>query len=195
MPGYIEKALQRFTHPTPERPQHSPHAWVAPDYGAKVQYYTVPDDSTLALDKHGIKWLQEVIGTFLYSARAVDNTMLVALGTLAAAQTKGTEKTMEAHSGIYGGWRHCHDCYRFHYRVWNSTTCIYLRNSMLISIIFVFFTNFNFIIIIPLTLKFGERGTPPSTKSMSILSKVRNRFHGRVTVESVFIKVSRFSLK
>jgi hypothetical protein len=26
-------------------------------------------------------------------------------------------------------------------------------------------------------------------------SKVRNRFHGRVTVESVFIKVSRFSLK
>jgi hypothetical protein len=28
--------------------------------------------------------------------RAVDNTMLVALGTLAAAQTQGTEKTMDA---------------------------------------------------------------------------------------------------
>jgi hypothetical protein len=95
MPDYIAKALQRFTHTRPKRPQHAPHAWVAPDFGAKVQY-TTPEDSTLALDKHGIKRLQEVIGTFLYSGRAVDNTMLVALGTLAAAQTKGTEKTMEA---------------------------------------------------------------------------------------------------
>ena len=38
----------------------------------------------------------KLIGTFLYYARAINNTMLVALGTLAAAQTKGTEKTMEA---------------------------------------------------------------------------------------------------
>ena len=95
MPGYIEKALQRFMHPTPTTPQHSPHTWVAPNYGAKVQY-TTPEDTTLALDKHGIKRLQEVIGTLLYSARAVDNTMLVALGTLAAAQTQGTDQTMDA---------------------------------------------------------------------------------------------------
>jgi hypothetical protein len=40
--------------------------------------------------------LQQIIGTFLFYGRAVDNTMLVALGTLAAAQTQGTEKTMEA---------------------------------------------------------------------------------------------------
>jgi hypothetical protein len=37
-----------------------------------------------------------VIGTLYYAARAVDNTMLVALSTLAAAQTKGTQRTMEA---------------------------------------------------------------------------------------------------
>jgi hypothetical protein len=94
----MEKAIQRFIHPTPQRPQHSPYAWVvAPsNYGAKVQY-TTPDDSTPALDKQGIKRLQqEVIGAFLFSARAVDNTMLIALGTLATAQTKGsTEKTMD----------------------------------------------------------------------------------------------------
>ncbi|MGL5935811.1 MAG: reverse transcriptase domain-containing protein, partial [Cetobacterium sp.] len=89
MPGYVEKALHRFTHPQPTRPQHSPHRWTPPDYGATIQY-NAPEDQTLPLDAKGIKRLQEVIGTFLFSARAVDNTMLVALGTLAAAQTKGT---------------------------------------------------------------------------------------------------------
>ena len=38
MPGYVEKALQRFTHPTPTKPQHAPHPWTPPDYGARVQY-------------------------------------------------------------------------------------------------------------------------------------------------------------
>jgi Reverse transcriptase (RNA-dependent DNA polymerase) len=95
MPGYVQKALLRFTHPHPARPQHSPHRWVAPHYGAKVQYAETEDNS-IRLDAKGIKRIQEVIGTFLYSARAVDNTMLVALSTLAAAQTKGTEKTMKA---------------------------------------------------------------------------------------------------
>jgi hypothetical protein len=37
-----------------------------------------------------------VISTFLYCARAIDNTMLVALGSLAAAQTKGTQATGHA---------------------------------------------------------------------------------------------------
>jgi hypothetical protein len=38
MPGYIEKALHRFTHPSPAKPQHAPHAWEIPQYGARVQY-------------------------------------------------------------------------------------------------------------------------------------------------------------
>jgi hypothetical protein len=95
MPGYVEKALQRFTHPSPSRPQHSPHAWTAPNYGASVQY-PAPDDTSLPLDSKGITRLQQIIGTFLFYARAVDNTMHVALGTLAAAQTQGTAQTMDA---------------------------------------------------------------------------------------------------
>jgi Reverse transcriptase (RNA-dependent DNA polymerase) len=95
MPGYVEKALQRFTHQAPAKPQHAPHQWTAPNYGAKVQYAD-PDDDSMPLDAKGITLLQQIIGTFLYYARAIDNTMLVALGTLAAAQTKGTEQTMEA---------------------------------------------------------------------------------------------------
>ena len=38
---------------------------------------------------------QEVLGTHLFYGRAVDNTTLTALGTLATAQTKGTEQTMD----------------------------------------------------------------------------------------------------
>jgi hypothetical protein len=43
--GYVEKALQQFSHPPPTRPQHSPHAWSRPDYGAKTQFDTPPDNS------------------------------------------------------------------------------------------------------------------------------------------------------
>jgi hypothetical protein len=94
MPGYVEKALHRFTHPTPIRPQHAPHPWIPPNYGATVQYAT-PDDISPLLDTTSTKRLQEVIGTFLFYGRAVDNTMLAALGTLATAQTCGTEQTMD----------------------------------------------------------------------------------------------------
>jgi hypothetical protein len=41
MPGYVERALSRFSHPSPTRPQDSPHPWNAPrSYGSHVQYAT-----------------------------------------------------------------------------------------------------------------------------------------------------------
>ena len=95
MDGYVAAALQRFEHPTPTKPQDSPHPWTAPNYGAKTQYAQTPD-ATPPLDKDGITRLQQIIGTLLFYGRAVDNTMLVALGTLASAQTTGTEATAKA---------------------------------------------------------------------------------------------------
>ena len=96
MMGYIIKALQRFGILTPPvKPQDSPYQWTRPDYGARVQLTEEPD-TTLPLDPEGIKRLQEIIGVLLFYARAIDSTMLVALGTLASAQTKGTEATMKA---------------------------------------------------------------------------------------------------
>jgi Reverse transcriptase (RNA-dependent DNA polymerase) len=92
---YVKKALQRFEHPTPRRPQHAPSAWTAPQYGATIQMAT-PLDNSPELDKKMTTRLQEIIGVFLYYARVVDNTMHVALGTLAAAQAHGTTATMEA---------------------------------------------------------------------------------------------------
>jgi hypothetical protein len=50
MPGYIVCALQRFTHSTPTHPQHAPHAWTAPSYGARQQF--VVPDVTPVLDLH-----------------------------------------------------------------------------------------------------------------------------------------------
>eukprot|EP00957_Ditylum_brightwellii_P082187 6249372-Ditylum_brightwellii.AAC.1 len=48
-------------------------------------------DTSDPLDKLGIKRIQAIIGTFLYYIRQVDLTMLVAIGTIAMAQSKGTE--------------------------------------------------------------------------------------------------------
>jgi hypothetical protein len=96
MPGYIEKALIKFQHEPSRRAQHAPHAWTAPTYGASTQL-TKSADTTPLLNASGLTWLQEIIGTLLYYARAIlDSTMLVALGTLASAQSKGTETTAQA---------------------------------------------------------------------------------------------------
>jgi hypothetical protein len=95
IPGYIERALQRFQHPTPSRPEHAPHAWQKPIYGAKTQYAPGPD-SAPAIDATDTKRLQEVLGTLLFYARAVDSTMLPTISTLASQQAHGTTATMEA---------------------------------------------------------------------------------------------------
>ena len=95
MPGYVARALMRFQHPEPTRPQDSPHAWQKPNYGAKTQYVT-PIDTTPFLDVKDTKRVQEVLGIFLYYARAVDATMLVAIGEIATQQAKGTQATMQA---------------------------------------------------------------------------------------------------
>jgi Reverse transcriptase (RNA-dependent DNA polymerase) len=93
MPGYLERALARFQHPDPKKPEYSPHAWNAPEYGAKTQYAKEADMSP-ALNLKETKRVQEVLGTLLYYARAVDPTLLTAIGTLASQQANGTQQTM-----------------------------------------------------------------------------------------------------
>ena len=92
MLDYIPKALTCFQHPTPRIPQHQPYPHVKPTYGAKAQY-TEDMDSSPPLDKQGKKYIQEVIGTLLYYAHCVDNTMLPALGSLATQQANPTQNT------------------------------------------------------------------------------------------------------
>ena len=77
-------------HPTPTTVQDAPHTWTPPESGACIQY-AEPEDMSQPLDKNGVTCLQQIIGTFLFYARAMDNTLLVA-----AVQTKGIAKTMDA---------------------------------------------------------------------------------------------------
>jgi hypothetical protein len=94
MTGYISKALQWFGHMHPRRLQNSPHAHVAPTYGAKAQYVE-PDEVSVPLDKEGQKYIQAVTGTLLYYSRAVNPTMLVALNAIATQQASPMQNTME----------------------------------------------------------------------------------------------------
>ena len=94
MPNSVCTYLESFQHPTPTRPQHSPHKWLAPTYGSKVQYS--PNASTTpALDKHGITRVQSIAGTFLYIARDVNPAMLVALNEIGAEQDSLTNDTIQ----------------------------------------------------------------------------------------------------
>jgi hypothetical protein len=94
MPSYVEKALKRFQHPPPIVPQDQPHQHVKRLYGAKVQQAN-PLDTSPPLNKAGKKFIQEVMGEFLYLAQAVNSTMLTALSSLASKQVTPTEKTMQ----------------------------------------------------------------------------------------------------
>ena len=77
MLDYVPAALIRFQHTAPKKPQHQPFPHVQPKYGETKQY--APDEDTSPpLDEKGKKYIQEVIGTFLYYAHTstwhIDNS-------------------------------------------------------------------------------------------------------------------------
>ena len=94
MPGYVTRALKRFLHPAPAQPELSPHPWERPNYGNKTQLTPVLDTSALLSSTDKLR-LQEVLGTLLYYARALDVTILTAISELATEMATGTVKTME----------------------------------------------------------------------------------------------------
>jgi hypothetical protein len=93
MPKYVERALACFDHPIPSMPQHQPHQHIIPTYGATVPY-TKPDYTSWQLLPAKKKFIQEVIGAFLYYGCAVDSNMLTVLSAIASTQAKPTEETM-----------------------------------------------------------------------------------------------------
>jgi hypothetical protein len=95
MPGYIERALQRFQHPAPSTPTFSPHAWKKPINGAKIQFADNANTSE-PLNAANINLIQQILGTLLFFACTINSTMLVAIGTLGSQQSNGTRATMIA---------------------------------------------------------------------------------------------------
>eukprot|EP00957_Ditylum_brightwellii_P151299 11520824-Ditylum_brightwellii.AAC.1 len=89
LPGYIEKALIRFNHMPPVKPEYSPHAWVKPSYNKGPQYVALPDSSP-KLSVEGKVRIQQILGTLLFYERAVDPTILVAINDLSLQQNNRT---------------------------------------------------------------------------------------------------------
>jgi hypothetical protein len=93
MPNYIQQALHNSQHNTPTRPQHAPYPWRAPTFGTKIQL-TPPPDNTPLVDKKQIMRTQQVLGTLLYWARAVNPTIIPVISALASEQATATETTV-----------------------------------------------------------------------------------------------------
>jgi hypothetical protein len=93
MPGYITRISNRFLHPAPKHPEISPHPWERPNYSNKTQLTAVLDTSP-AISSADKLHLQEVQGTLLYYARALDVTILTAITELSTEMATGTVETM-----------------------------------------------------------------------------------------------------
>jgi hypothetical protein len=95
MPDYVRKALLRFGVKRETRHTDAPLRYTPPSYGSGKQQYTSVDRSK-RLSKDEVTRLQEIIGVFLYYARAVDATMLTALSKFSSLQSRATKDLQRA---------------------------------------------------------------------------------------------------
>jgi hypothetical protein len=86
MPGYIRKKLQEYNHVLPGQLQACPYTPAPKKFGAQAQT-PLEVDSSPQLDTKGIKRVQQIVGSILYYARAVDIMVLMALSAIAVEQT------------------------------------------------------------------------------------------------------------
>ena len=93
MPGYVQSGIIRFGKDISDKPLDAPGIYAPPVYGQPVQMAPPVDDSPF-LDAAGVKYIQEVLGYFLYYARAVDATMLMTLNRLASQQAAPTQQVL-----------------------------------------------------------------------------------------------------
>eukprot|EP00956_Cyclotella_meneghiniana_P014140 scaffold21040_cov41-Cyclotella_meneghiniana.AAC.5 len=94
LPGYIEKVLLRFGHKKPDKPQHCPFQPNPKKFGKDAQD-PLPTDDSKKLDLKGIRRVQQIVGSLLFYARAIDNIILPALSTIASSQANATEQTLK----------------------------------------------------------------------------------------------------
>ena len=81
MPKYVHKQLLRYAHSPPRQKQYCPYEPNPIRYGKRYDEIEREEDSP-KIDDDGKKFVQPVVGSFLYYVRAVDLTILHALGEL-----------------------------------------------------------------------------------------------------------------
>lgn len=96
MPKYVTKALERFQVPTLPHRTESPLVYTPPVYGTHTQQLPTAEDTSPPLDAAGTTRIQQIVGVFLYYARAVDPTMLMAMNKFGTVQAKPTQAVKRA---------------------------------------------------------------------------------------------------
>jgi hypothetical protein len=94
MLGYIKAAIHKYQNPAPESPEHAPHTWNPPIYGAKTQFVDDKATSPTLSDKD-VNKLQQLAGALLYYATVVDPTLIMPINVLASEQSNATEVTAD----------------------------------------------------------------------------------------------------
>jgi hypothetical protein len=94
MPGYINAALHKYQHAAPTRPEHAPHTWNPPVYGAKTQYVEHETISP-ALSAKDVNKLQQLTGMLLCYAMIVVPTLIMPINVLASEQSRATADTAD----------------------------------------------------------------------------------------------------
>ena len=94
MPGYIEKKMQEYDHVVPTQFQRCQYSPEPKQFGSKAQT-SLPTNESPKLDAKDIKRIQQIVGSILYYARAVDMTVLAALSTITINQMKATQQMMD----------------------------------------------------------------------------------------------------
>jgi hypothetical protein len=97
MPKYVMKQLTRYAQPAPLKPQHCRFAPNPVTYGKDTQAPSPTDDSPL-LDNAVKKRIQQIVGSFLYYAQAVNPTILMALSNIATQHRLNNSLTTCRHT-------------------------------------------------------------------------------------------------
>ena len=97
MPDYIRHALEKLQYILEKYPQYSPHNYIEVNWTKKGErLYVREEDKSTFLPPKDIKYTQQVVGTFLYYALALDCTMLTALNDIDSQQALPTQKVKKA---------------------------------------------------------------------------------------------------
>jgi len=97
MPQYINKLLERISYRANIHPQYSSHEFINIKWTKKDdRQYAQQEDKSAFLDAKQTKYVESVVGSLLYYARAIDGTMLPALNQIGTQQAQPTVKIVKA---------------------------------------------------------------------------------------------------
>ena len=103
MPNYVHKKLVEYSHEKPKRAQYCPYAPSPVRYG-KESNLTIPEEISPPATEDEKKYIQRVLGSFLYYARAIDLTILHAQSAITSEQAKPTKQTSAKYNIYWTTW-------------------------------------------------------------------------------------------